>query len=76
MPTEEQINKWIDSRHKKFPVVPQLEGPATKIYNYVPGGFGDIKQEKKKKFLLFNSEKRKLDFINLQIMKKKLIIIL
>ena len=29
--------------------MPQLEGPATKIYNYVPGGFGEIKQEKKKK---------------------------
>ena len=28
--------------------MPQLEGSATKIYNYVPGGFGEIKQEKKK----------------------------
>ena len=27
--------------------MPQLEGPATKIYNYVLGGFGGIKQEKK-----------------------------
>ena len=27
--------------------MPQLEGPATKIYNYVLGGFGEIKQEKK-----------------------------
>ena len=26
---------------------PQLEGPATKIYNYVQVGFGEIKQEKK-----------------------------
>ena len=26
--------------------MPQLEGPATKIYNYVPGGFGEIKQKK------------------------------
>ena len=31
--------------------MPQLEGPATKIYNYVPGGFGEIKQKKKKKRL-------------------------
>ena len=30
--------------------MPQLEGPATKIYNYVPGGFGKIKQGKKKRF--------------------------
>ena len=27
----------------------QLEGPATKIYNYVPGGFGEKKQKKKKR---------------------------
>ena len=27
----------------------QLEGRAAKIYNCVPGGFGEIKQEKKKK---------------------------
>ena len=26
----------------------QLEGRATKIYNYAPGGFGEIKQKKKK----------------------------
>ena len=30
---------------------PQLEGPATKIYNYVWGGVGEIKQEKKEKRL-------------------------
>ena len=29
--------------------VPQLEGPATKIYNYVLGGFGEDKQKKKKR---------------------------
>ena len=28
--------------------VPQLEWPATKIYNYVSGGFWEIKQKKKK----------------------------
>ena len=28
--------------------MPQLEGGATKIYNYVLGGFGEIKQEKQK----------------------------
>ena len=28
--------------------MPQLEGPATKIYNYVWGGFGEINQKKKK----------------------------
>ena len=27
--------------------MPQLEGPAAKIYNYVPVGFGEIKQKKK-----------------------------
>ena len=25
----------------------QLEGPTTKIYNYVPGGFGEKEKEKK-----------------------------
>ena len=29
--------------------VPQLEGPATKIYNYVWGRFAEIKQKKKKR---------------------------
>ena len=28
--------------------MPRLEGPATKIYNYVPGGFSEIKQKKNK----------------------------
>ena len=28
--------------------MPQLEGPTTKIYNYVLGGFGEKKKEKKK----------------------------
>ena len=28
--------------------MPQLEGPTTKIYNYVLGGLGEKKQEKKK----------------------------
>ena len=27
----------------------QLEGPTNKIYNYVLGAFGEIKQKKKKK---------------------------
>ena len=27
--------------------MPQLEGPTTKIYNYVLGGFGDKKKKKK-----------------------------
>ena len=29
--------------------MPQLEGPITKIYNYLLGGFGEKKQGKKKK---------------------------
>ena len=29
--------------------IPQLEGPATKIYNCVQRGFGEIKQKKKKR---------------------------
>ena len=28
--------------------MPQLEGPTTKIYNYVLGGLGEKKQEKKR----------------------------
>ena len=28
--------------------MPQLEGPATKIDNYVLGGFGEKKEKKKK----------------------------
>ena len=31
--------------------MPQLEGPTTKIYYYVPGRLGEIKQEKEKKSL-------------------------
>ena len=31
--------------------VPQLEGPTTRIYNYVLGGFGEKKQTEKKKEL-------------------------
>ena len=31
--------------------MPQLEGPTTKIYNYVLGGFGEKKQKEKKKRL-------------------------
>ena len=31
--------------------IPQLEGPTTKIYNCVLGGFGEKKQRKKKKRL-------------------------
>ena len=27
--------------------MPQLEGPTTKIYNYVPGGFGEKKENNK-----------------------------
>ena len=27
--------------------MPQLEGPTTKIYNYVPGGFGEKKEKSK-----------------------------
>ena len=34
--------------------MPQLEGPVTKIYNYVPGGFGEYtaggKKQKEKFF--------------------------
>ena len=29
--------------------MPQLEGPTTKIYNYILGGFGEKKAGKKKK---------------------------
>ena len=36
--------------------VPQLEGPTTKIYNYVLGGFGEKKQKEKK------NEKKKEDW--------------
>ena len=28
--------------------MPQLEGPTTKIYNYILGGFGEKKKTKKK----------------------------
>ena len=40
--------------------VPQLEGLATKIYNYVPGGFGEIKQDKKKRLAAVVSSGAKL----------------
>ena len=32
---------------RQRPTLPQLEGPATKIYNYVLVGFGEVKQKKK-----------------------------
>ena len=32
--------------------MPQLEGPATKIYNYVPGGIWGEKVEKKKRLAI------------------------
>ena len=31
--------------------MPELEGPTTRIYNYVLGGFGEKKKKKKKKRL-------------------------
>ena len=31
--------------------MPQLEGPTTKIYSYVPGGFGEKKEKKNLKIL-------------------------
>ena len=31
--------------------MPQLEGPTTRIYNYILGGLGEKKQEKKKRRL-------------------------
>ena len=34
--------------------MPQLEGPTTKIYNYVPGGFG-----RKRKNKIFKKKKEK-----------------
>ena len=34
---------------RRGPTSSQLEGPATKIHNNVPGGFGEIKQKKKTK---------------------------
>ena len=45
----------LDPRHRSSGHVEvashmsQLEGPAAKIYNYVLGEFGEIKQKKKKK---------------------------
>ena len=48
--------------------MPQLEGPANKIYNYVRGGLREIKQKKKKEedwqqllaqVLIFKKMKRK-----------------
>ena len=36
-----------DTVLKREEIIPQLEGPATKIYNCVQGGFGEIKQKKK-----------------------------
>ena len=32
--------------------MPQLEGPTTKIYNYVPGGFGEVKAGGKKRLAI------------------------
>ena len=42
--------------------LPQLEGPATKIHNCVHGGFGEIKQKKKKETSYFSIENTKRSF--------------
>ena len=42
-------NRTFFSSHCFCLHIPQLEGPATKIYNCVQVGVGEIKQEKKKK---------------------------
>ena len=36
--------------------LPQLEGPTTNMYNYVPGGLGEKKQEKKLNLLKKSSQ--------------------
>ena len=41
--------------------MPQLEGPATKIYNYEKGGFGEIKQGKKS-IIVYILESDKTEF--------------
>ena len=49
--------------------MPQLEGPATKIYNYVLGGFGETEQKKKRRRLATvvrsgaNLKRKKTDFL-------------
>ena len=39
--------------------MPQIEGPTTKIYNYVVGGFGEKKQKTKKKRESFGEASQK-----------------
>ena len=40
--------------------MPQLEGPTTKIYNYVPGGIWGDKEEKKDRHVeLFQTEQER-----------------
>ena len=49
-----QFRSWVQMWHHSLGHVgvashtPQLEGPATKIYNYVLGGFGEEKKQKNK----------------------------
>ena len=38
--------------------IPQLEGPATKIYNCVQGEFGEIKQKKKKSLIQWHRKQK------------------
>ena len=46
------FGSWVQTRHrlsghvKAVSHMPQLEGPTSKIYNYVRGRFGEKKQEK------------------------------
>ena len=48
------FRSWVQTWHRSSGHVevashiPQLEGPATKIYNCVQAGFGEIKQKKKR----------------------------
>ena len=50
-----RFGSWVQTWHHSSGHVevashmPQLEGPTTKVSNYVLGGFGEKKQEKKRR---------------------------
>ena len=52
--------------------MPQLEGPTTKIYNYVLGGFGEKKKKKKRRLATDVSSGANLKKLVISEKKKRL----
>ena len=61
--------------------MPQLEGPTTKTYNYLLGGFGEKNQKKKKDWQvvssganLKNKKEKKIKVLNVRVKTTELLV--